>query len=176
MAGLVRDIELLTSAHESTSLTLQPVDVADVTRQVFARASVWTEHEWVLAEQAPTVIAADPDRLTQAWLQLADNARKYATAGTTVMIGSTLDGEAVSLWVQDAGPGIPEHLHDRVFERLGRADAGRGVSGSGLGLAIVRAIAEAHGGAARLESSPAGSRFSIVLPVDGDAEAGTEQE
>lgn len=173
MAGLVRDIELLTSAHESTSLTLQPVDVADITRQVFARASVWSGHEWVLAEQAPTVVSADPDRLTQAWLQLADNARKYATEGTRVQIGSTSDGDTVSLWVQDAGPGIPEHLHDRVFERLGRVDAGRGVSGSGLGLAIVRAIAEAHNGSAELESSPAGSRFSIILPVPDTTEEGT---
>lgn len=164
MAGLVRDIELLTSADESTTLTLAPVDVTDVTRQVFARASAWTEHEWVLAESADVVITADADRLTQAWVQLADNARKYATANTRVKIGSTADGGTVSLWVQDEGPGIPAEFQSRVFERLGRVDSGRGVSGSGLGLAIVRAIADAHGGTAALESSPAGSRFSIVLP------------
>src|SRR5690606_19552874 len=82
MAGLVHDIELLTSAGQETQLTMTPVDVADVTRQVFARACAWNEHEWVLAEAASLVIEADADRITQAWLQLADNARKYATAGT----------------------------------------------------------------------------------------------
>lgn len=164
MAGLVHDIELLTSAGQETQLTMTPVDVADVTRQVFARASAWNEHEWVLAEAASLVIEADADRITQAWLQLADNARKYATAGTRVKIGSTLGDSGVSLWVQDEGPGIPLESQARVFERLGRVDSGRGISGSGLGLAIVRAIAEAHGGSATLESSPAGSRFSIVLP------------
>ena len=101
---------------------------------------------------------------------MADNARKYATGGTRVKIGSTADGSTVSLWVQDEGPGIPAEFQDRVFDRLGRVNSGRGVSGSGLGLAIVRAIADAHGARASLESSPAGSRFSIVIPYKSTAD------
>ena len=172
MAGLVDDIALLTSAGEGTPLNVTPIDVGDVTRQVFARASAWTEHEWVLGDTVSLVIEADAARITQAWVQLADNARKYATPGTRVKVGSTLDATGVKLWVQDEGPGIPAESQDRVFERLGRVDPGRGISGSGLGLTIVRAIAEAHGGTATLKSSPAGSRFSIVLPVDDDEVAG----
>src|SRR5690606_6922792 len=127
----------------------------------------------VLAEAAAVVITADPDRLTQAWVQLADNARKYATPNTRVKIGSTADGSTVSLWVQDEGAGIPAEVQSRVCDRFGRVASGGGGSGWGLGLAIVRALADAHGGRATLESSPAGSRFSIVLPysalVDDDS-------
>src|SRR5690606_18801867 len=59
MAGLVHDIELLTSAGEETHLNIGLVDVGDLTRQVFARASAWNEHEWVLAEAASLVVEAD---------------------------------------------------------------------------------------------------------------------
>jgi two-component system OmpR family sensor kinase len=57
-----------------------------------------------------------------------------------------------------------------VFERFGRVDTGRGIRGSGLGLPIVAAIAESHGGRVSLESSDAGSRFGILVPLGTHAE------
>ena len=52
-------------------------------------------------------------------------------------------------------------------ERFGRIDEGRGIRGSGLGLAIVRSIARSHGGDVVLHQQNVGSRFTIVLPVEG---------
>ena len=77
------------------------------------------------------------------------------------------DGRA-RLEVSDDGPGLPPEVAERVFERFYRADTARSRStgGAGLGLSIVAAIAEAHGGPARLEAAPGpGAWFVIELPL-----------
>jgi signal transduction histidine kinase len=68
--------------------------------------------------------------------------------------------------VSDNGPGIePENITE-IFERFRRARIGRGTGGSGLGLAIVSAIADAHGGNARVDSVAGhGATFVIDIPL-----------
>ncbi len=79
------------------------------------------------------------------------------------------------LIVEDDGPGIPEDLRGRVFERFVRGAGDRGGS-SGLGLSIVRAVAESHGGSVTLQSPtsngasrPRGTRFEVTLPLSAAA-------
>jgi len=164
MAGLVDDIESLAETQGAHPVRVL-VDVDDLTAEVFAKASVIPGHEWALAEVARVTAPLDPSRITQAWLQLADNAAKYSDTGTIIEIGSATDGIEVEFWVADRGPGIPLDARARIFERFGRVDGSRGIRGSGLGLPIVAAIAKAHGGRVSLVSSPSGSRFGIVVPV-----------
>lgn len=164
MSGLVDDIESLAETQGSHHAT-RPVDVADLTTDVFAKASVIVGHDWILAETAQARVSIDPARITQAWLQLADNAAKYSPDGSPIELGSSADETSVEFWVADRGSGIPRDAQERIFERFGRVDTGRGIRGSGLGLPIVKAIAAAHGGTVSLQSSPSGSRFGIVIPV-----------
>ncbi|MCA1943622.1 MAG: HAMP domain-containing histidine kinase [Yonghaparkia sp.] len=163
MAELVNDIDAL--ARVETRVVVEPVDVGDLTAQVFAKMQAIPGKTWVLSETATAVAPLSTSRITQAWLQLADNAAKYAPEGTTVRVGSTAYSGSVELWVADEGPGIPAGAEKRIFERFGRADTGRGIAGSGLGLPIVAAIARAHGGYVSLDSSSSGSRFGIVVPT-----------
>ena len=165
MTGLVDDIELLAENQRAVPQRMF-TDVADLTAEVFAKVQGITGHDWVLAEAAQASVALDPARITQAWLQLVDNAAKYSPAGSGIRLGSTGNDTTVEFWVADEGPGIPAEAEERIFERFGRIDAGRGIRGSGLGLAIVKAIAVAHGGQVSLSSSSAGSRFGIVVPRD----------
>ena len=164
MSALVDRIELLAEVPDDT-LHRVPTDIAQLTAEVHQKASVIPGHEWVLAQCAEIVADLDPRAITQAWLQLADNAAKYSPAGTPIRIGSTRRDDTVECWVTDEGAGIPQGAETRIFERFGRVDAGRGIRGSGLGLPIVKAIAESHGGRVSLSSSSAGSTFGIVLPV-----------
>ena len=164
MAELVTDIDALARVEHQTVLT-EPTDVADLTSLVFSKMQAIPGREWVLEETADAVAPLSPSRLTQAWLQLADNAAKYSPEGSTVRVGSTSYAGTVEFWVADAGPGIPPGTEKRIFERFGRADTGRGIAGSGLGLPIVAAIARAHGGYVSLDSSSAGARFGIVIPT-----------
>jgi two-component system OmpR family sensor kinase len=164
MAGLV---EAIGSLAETGTGLVRPelVDIDDLTADVYAKASVIPGHDWTLAESAQVTAHLDASRITQAWLQLIDNAAKHSPTDTEVRIGSSRRDGALELWVEDRGAGIPADAETRIFERFGRVEEGRGVSGSGLGLPIVKAIAEAHGGRVSLSSSSAGSRFAIVVPL-----------
>jgi signal transduction histidine kinase len=166
MAGLVDDIESFAETSAAPPARV-PTQLADLTATVFAKARILPDHEWQLEESATVTTLLDPSRITQAWLQLAENAAKYAPEGSAIRLGSSAGTGTVKLWVADAGPGIPVEAHVRIFERFGRIDGGRGIRGSGLGLPIVRAIARAHGGDVRLESVDGGSRFTIELPLRG---------
>jgi signal transduction histidine kinase len=108
---------------------------------------------------------ADEDLLLQLLLNLADNAVKYTPSGT-ITLGWRTPRDAIELIVSDTGPGIPPEHRERIFERFHRVEADRSETGSGLGLAICKWIAEAHGGAIRVEEGTAsGSRFVVTLPA-----------
>lgn len=168
MTSLVDDIEQL-AGSESFRIEIEPVEVRELVEQIFVKCQALSDHEWRLTNEASggdTWALIDPARITQAMLQLADNAAKYSPAGSTITMGAHATATQLHLWVEDEGPGIPEHLQQRVFERFGRADTGRGIQGSGLGLPIVQAIATSHGGSVSLDSSPQGSRFTMTLPIE----------
>jgi len=75
--------------------------------------------------------------------------------------------KALLFRVQDSGPGIPEHLQEKIFERFYQADTSktRAHGGIGLGLSIARHLVELHGGRLTVYSEPGkGSEFTIALP------------
>ena len=73
---------------------------------------------------------------------------------------SSFSGGAVAISVSDSGPGIPPEIRDRIFDPFFTTKQG----GSGLGLAVVHRAIDAHRGLVFLDSSTAGTRFTIVLP------------
>lgn len=169
MSTLVSEISLL--AESGTPRFADPieVDLRELTTSVVAKAQALDAgREWSV-ECADGVVLVDPRRITQAWLQLAENAAKYSVDGAPIAMISELVESRAGRWAQfsvrDAGPGIPKEAQDRIFERFRRLDSSRGEQGSGLGLAIVSAIAKTHDGVVLL-SSAAGepSTFTIRIP------------
>ena len=133
-----------------------------------AKAGGLADRDWKLGEVGRGVVTGDRQRLTQAVMNLAQNAVQHTEPGDRIELGSALrDGQA-RLWVADEGPGIAPADRERIFERFARAGGSRRRSdGAGLGLAIVRAIAEAHGGGVELDTAPGrGSKFTVVFPAD----------
>lgn len=134
-------------------------NVLDQSRQLGAR-------RWRMDGRVEATALIDPQRITQALLQLAANAVKFSDPGSTVTIGSRLEDGSLVLWVQDQGVGIAPEDQARIFDRFVRGTAGHQVEGSGLGLSIVAAIAAGHDGEVRVDSAPGlGSRFTLVLPA-----------
>ncbi|HWR41936.1 HAMP domain-containing sensor histidine kinase [Sporomusa sp.] len=116
-------------------------------------------------------VYADKERMKQLLLILIDNAIKYtADGGTVILLLKMVNGlkQAVNITVQDNGAGIPKEQQQLIFERFYRIDKARSreEGGTGLGLSIAKWIAEAHGGAIRVESVPGiGSSFIVTFPM-----------
>lgn len=160
---LIQSLAMLAES-ETTEPTRVVVDTGEFTAEVVSKLQVLPGHTWTLVESAGGTASFDPATITEAWLQLADNAAKYSPADSVIGVGSSGTEESVTFWIANTGPEIPLDARERIFDRFGRADEGRGIKGSGLGLPIVRAIATAHGGRVLLASSPAGTRFGIEIP------------
>ena len=94
-----------------------------------------------VADSVPASVFADPEEIRTLVTNLVENAVRYTPKGGTVDVSLQQSASDVTLEVRDTGPGIPEHLLERVFGRFVKVDASDG-EGSGLGLALVRAIVD----------------------------------
>ncbi len=168
MARIVGDLLVLARSERPDFLQPEAVDLDLLTSDLFAKSRSLADRDWRLAGTGLGIIEADPQRLTQAVMNLADNAVRHTQPGDTIEVGSTLGHGEARLWVRDSGPGIPPDQQDQIFERFARtADGERQPGTAGLGLAIVRGIARAHGGRVTVDSTPgAGATFTVAIPAD----------
>jgi signal transduction histidine kinase len=175
MSRHVDELLLLARAERPDVLRPRPVELRELLEGVLARVRPLGDRDWRIDPPVDAAIVADPDRLTQALVNLADNAVRHTPERGVIELGARIvEGEA-RLWVRDEGAGIAPEDQERVFERFarGRDRRTRETEGSGLGLAIVAAIARAHGGRVELASAPgAGSTFTLVIPVEPLLEEG----
>ena len=112
-------------------------------------------------------VDGDGPRLTQVFVNLLANASKFAPEDSVVRVGAAPQGDKVTAWVEDEGPGVPEIESGSIFERFSRgAGEEPEPGGLGLGLWIVKSIIERHGGAIAARRTSAGkTRFEVQLPV-----------
>jgi signal transduction histidine kinase len=117
---------------------------------------------------APQTFLADRRAMKQILLNLLSNAIKFTPAGGRVAVRARSNGNMLTVSITDTGVGIPA---DQLY-RLGnpfvqlRTNAGATQNGTGLGLALVRALAELHHGALRIESVEGrGTTASIEIPM-----------
>jgi two-component system phosphate regulon sensor histidine kinase PhoR len=116
-------------------------------------------------EEIPELLQ-DERAIEIAVINLVDNALKYAPEGKRVSVQLRSAGPYAEVRVVDQGPGIPVEDRKRIFERFvrGKSASGKQVRGSGIGLALVKHIAEAHGGAVRIDDAePHGSIFTLRI-------------
>lgn len=111
-------------------------------------------------------LQVDRSLMTQALINLIDNAIKYSNENTAITLSAEAVDDQVWLSVSDQGPGIAEEHIPRLFERFYRVDKSRSrrIGGTGLGLAIVKHIVHIHGGQIDVKNTGAlGCRFRITL-------------
>jgi hypothetical protein len=109
------------------------------------------------------LVTTDPHLLRQILHILVGNAVRHG--GHRVAIWASAEGDAVRLVVSDDGPGLPEEVGDRVFERyVDLAELARTTRRSGSGLAAARTLCELIGGHMGYKRDPSWTHFSIRLP------------
>jgi signal transduction histidine kinase len=150
---------------------LTPTDVGRVVAGVLETYRFQIEQQgFELEEKLDTdlpMVDADAEALTQALLNLLNNAIKYSRDDKRIRVEAHRDGGSVRLSVHDRGIGVAKAEHKKIFEKFYRAEDSlvHETKGSGLGLSLVKHIMDAHGGRVEVDSAPGrGSVFTLVLP------------
>lgn len=173
MNRLVNDLLLLTKAERPDFLILKTEDLDWLTEELYFKArSLTSERDWRLEAKGLYPAIMDRQRLSQAVMNLVQNAVRHTQPGDTIALGSVVTDGYLRFWVRDTGEGIAQSDQDKIFERFARAtNNNRQFEGAGLGLSIVSVIAQAHGGRVDLSSELGqGSTFTLVIPLEPSAE------
>ena len=163
LSRLVEDL-LTASRIEAGAIHFSYEDV-DVTEEVEAVASIYETTEFTLESDIQHgTVRVDRLRLRQMVRNLVSNARKYGGSNIEVVGRKRLDTYVLS--VVDDGPGVPDEIAERLFERfVHRGNESAGTQAVGLGLSIVMAFAVGMGGTVFYERKDERTFFSIVLPL-----------
>jgi signal transduction histidine kinase len=140
----------------------------EVTREFGARADIRGSRLELRTPDRPAWALADPDRVRQIIRILLDNALTHTPEGTKVTVTTYAANRRAELTVSDEGTGIPQRVHQRIFERFYTADS---AGGSGLGLAIARELAQRMNGSLSISSSRRFTAFTLDLPPAAEAAA-----
>jgi signal transduction histidine kinase len=150
-------------------LERRTVDLCQLLREVVELYEYVAEEKRikVTADLPPSCEAeVDATRMRQAFGNLLDNAIKYTPEGGSVAITARSEANRAVVSFRDTGISIPQEEQGRIWDRLYRGDKSRSQRGLGLGLSVVKAVVEAHGGAATVSSTAGqGSDFTVTLPV-----------
>jgi signal transduction histidine kinase len=149
----------------------QSIEIADVVEDARGLVdALLRQRRQPLEVEIPEGLAllGDAARLTQVFVNLIANASKFAPEGAPIRIGARAEGNNVSAWVEDSGPGLPEGDTVGIFERFKRGGAQEPEPGGlGLGLWISRSIVERHGGnLAAARTADGFTRFTLTLPIE----------
>ena len=111
-------------------------------------------------------VTADLALLTQALVNLLDNAIKYSPQSADITISARLEATLVHIAVSDSGPGVPPGEEERIFDKFHRIEVPEKAGGTGLGLSIARGIIEAHKGSISASNrSEGGLTVEVTLPA-----------
>lgn len=162
---MVVDLLEISSSDSNGDQNRDVVDLAELVRTVAERGK--RDPVPVDAEPAPVLVFGDSRRLDRIVANLLDNAHRYGSGAVRIGLWNR-DGNAI-VEVDDNGPGVPEPLRERIFERFARgAHSGRrsADTGAGLGLAIVAEHVRWHDGQVRVTDRPGGgARFVVTIPL-----------
>ena len=167
---LVNDLlEISRLEAGAAELDLDPVDPSELVLHAVGAATSAAVPVQYDEEVAGTRILVDKRRMERVVANLLDNAAKYAGGATGVRV--SLAEDRVRIVVEDEGPGVPEEVRQKIFDRFARGtEAGRRTKdrGVGLGLALVAEHVRLHGGQVWVEDRQdgrPGAAFVVELPA-----------
>ncbi|WP_456388994.1 ATP-binding protein [Profundibacter sp.] len=170
-------LDLSVLENGQVELNMQTVDLHDVIER--SMVSAGTSGGLVIRRDAAremVEVRTDPDRLSQVFINLIVNARKYCAAQSPELrIKTRLTEGCVEIDFVDNGAGIPTKSQPLIFEKFSRLGDHRAAGGAGLGLAISREIMNNLGGSITYLPGQGGAAFRVSLPIDVVALMGVNQ-
>jgi len=164
MSRLVTDLQTLTKSSNPDFIKKETVSLAAFAEDLQAKVMALSERN-ILVKATGTEAKFDSQRISQAILQLVENALKYTEPSDEIKISIEVENNWVKFIVDDGGPGVDEQLAQTIWEPFVRGKYTQNIAGSGIGLSVVRAIAKGHQGDVSVASSPlGGARFVIRIP------------
>ncbi len=163
-------LDLSVLEHGQVKLEIGEANLADlIDRALMASNSVLPQREFVIRRdpaREQVTVRTDIGRLTQVFINVLSNARKYCDAAQPVMtVTVRRRGPAVSVDFTDNGAGIPQDKQSLIFEKFARLTDTHKAGGAGLGLAICREIMVNLGGDIRYVPGQGGASFRVSFPV-----------
>jgi signal transduction histidine kinase len=148
---------------------LEEFDVVDQARLRLEREGLRAERAGVelhIDAHGDTRMRGDRESVLRALRNLVANAIEWSPKGGQVQVEIAGTDSGIVAVVDDAGPGVPQALRERIFDPFYRGPSAHGRRvGYGLGLAIVKDAATRHAGRIEIETSPlGGARFRLTLP------------
>lgn len=174
LTNLVNDLyDLSLSDIGALTYRKQPCDLRALLQEVVATVKPQFEQQKIaLDAQLETLqlaqVFGDPQRLQQLFLNLLRNSLSYTHSPGRVLIHLHSDNKNLVVTIEDSAPGVDASLHEKLFERLYRAESSRNRNsgGAGLGLTLCRNIVLAHEGNIEIQDSELGGlKVIITLPV-----------
>ena len=110
------------------------------------------------------MISGNQELLKHVWVNLLDNAIKFSPEGQTVEISAAEEEGRIAVSICNTGSFIPKGQQEAIFRKFYQADRSHNTEGNGIGLAVVKRVVELHGGTVAVESNPAFTKFTVVLP------------
>jgi histidine kinase len=168
---LADDLTLLSQAEENAMpLSKIPCDLADVARRAAERLQSQFDDAGIALTyrgDRSLGVLADPDRLSQVFINLLGNALTHTPAGGTVTVHAHAEPNGAIVEVTDSGRGIAPDELDHIFERFYRIANPSHPAGRGIGLTIARSIARAHDGDVTAHSNGpgTGATFQVRIPL-----------
>ena len=167
----ILDLSKIEAGHiqvrpESVPLQRLTADLRQLFQPVAGERKLAFEIE--MADDCPTLIETDRQRLEQILKNLLSNAFKFTEAGSVRLAIAPAGADGLAFAVTDSGIGIAQEQQDSIFEAFRQADGtiSRRYGGTGLGLSISRELARLLGGSIALKSQPGeGSTFTITIPL-----------
>ena len=142
----------------------RPTEVRGLVLRVLEVLEV--EKHPVAIDMKPTTLLVDPAHVERVVENLIMNAVKHTPSGTRIRVRTENGQGAITLIVEDEGPGVPRELRDAIFEPFTQGETPSHAPGTGIGLSLVAKFARLNGGQAWVEERPGGgSSFRVVFPV-----------
>jgi len=167
LSALATNVLNLTKVENQTILTgVSEFNLSEQIRNCF----LLLERKWSRKNITPELdfgehtVRANEEMLKQVWINLIDNAVKFADEGTTVRVTITETEDHIFVSVSDTGVEIPPELKERIFQKFYQADESHSSEGNGVGLAVVKEVIKLHNGDVTVSSGNHKTVFTVSLP------------